>query len=83
MMTIPWALSVPGIILLAIVVPLWIICHYFTVWMRMRAGAAGSGKVAIERAELDRMRALAEGLEQRIESLETILDAEAPDWRRR
>ena len=47
----------------------------------MRAG--GPGKVSIERAELDRMHSLAEGLERRIESLETILDAEAPDWRRR
>ena len=81
--TIPWALSVPGIIFLVVVVPLWILCHYATVWMRMRASAAGPGKVAVERAELDRMRALAEGLEQRIESLETILDAEAPGWRRR
>ena len=81
--TIPWALSVPGIIFLLVVVPLWILCHYATVWMRMRASAAGPGKVAVERAELDRMRALAEGLEQRIESLETILDAEAPGWRRR
>ncbi len=82
-MTIPWALSVPGLIFLGIVAPLWIICHYVTVWMRLRAGAAGPGKVAVERAELDRMRALAETLEQRIESLETILDTEAPDWRRR
>ena len=83
MTTIPWALSVPGIIFLVVVVPLWILCHYVTVWMRLRAGAAGPGKVAVERAELDRMRALAEGLEQRIESLETILDAEAPGWRKR
>ena len=81
--TIPWALSVPGIIFLVVVVPLWILCHYATAWMRMRASAAGPGKVVIERAELDRMRALADGLEQRIESLETILDAEAPGWRRR
>ena len=84
MTTIPWALSVPGIIFLVVVVPLWMLCHYVTVWMRLRAGAgAGPGKVAVERAELDRMRTLAEGLEQRIESLETILDAEAPGWRKR
>ena len=83
MTTIPWALSVPGIIFLVVVVPLWILCHYVTVWMRLRANAAGPGKVAVERAELDRMRTLAEGLEQRIESLETILDAEAPGWRKR
>ena len=79
-MTMPWALAVPGIIFLAIVVPLWIICHYATLWVRMRAGP---GKVIVERAELERMRALAERLERRIQSLETILDAEAPDWRKR
>ena len=79
-MTVPWALAVPGIIFLAIVVPIWIICHYATVWVRMRAGP---GKVVVEGAELERMRALAEKLERRIESLETILDAEAPEWRRR
>ena len=63
--------------------PLWITYHYITVWLRIRAGAAGPGKVAIERAELDRMRMLGEQLEQRIESLETILDTEAPEWRKR
>ena len=80
MMTIPWALAVPGIIFLAIVAPLWLICHYATVWVRMRAGP---GKVVVERAELERMRDLSERLERRIESLETILDAETPDWRKR
>ena len=82
-MTTLWPLAVPGLILLGVVVPLWITYHYVTVWMRIRAGAAGPGKVTIERAELDRMHALAERLEQRIESLETILDAETPDWRKR
>ena len=52
MMTIPWALAVPGIIFLAIVAPIWLICHYATVWVRMRAGP---GKVVVERAELERM----------------------------
>ena len=82
-MTNLWALAVPGIIFIGFILPLWITYHYITVWMRMRGGTAKPGKVVIERAELDRMRALAEKLEQRIESLETILDAEAPEWRRR
>ena len=80
-MTFPWALAVPGVIFLGIIVPLWITFHYITTWMRIRAGA--SGKRTIESEELERMQALAERLEQRIESLETILDTEAPDWRRR
>lgn len=78
-----WTLAVPGIIFIVFILPLWMTYHYITVWMRMRAGAAKPGKVVIERAEFDRMQALAGKLEQRIESLETILDAEAPEWRRR
>ena len=81
--SLPWALAVPGIIFLLLVAPLWITFHYVTVWKRMRAGTAGPGKVVVDRAELERMRELGERLEGRIESLETILDAEAPEWRDR
>ena len=81
----PWALAlmVPGIFFLVVIVPLWITFHYLTVWKRMRAGAAGPDKVVIDRAELERMRELGEQLEHRLASLETVLDAETPDWRRR
>ena len=81
--TFPWALAVPGIVFLVVIAPLWIIFHYLTAWKRMRAGTAGPGKVVIDRAELERMRELCEQLERRIESLETILDEEAPEWRNR
>lgn len=81
--TVAWALAVPGAIFLAIIVPLWIIFHYITVWKRMRAGTSGPGMVAVDRAELERMRELCDQLENRIESLETILDADAPEWRER
>ena len=80
---VPWALAVPGIVFLILVAPLWIICHYVTAWKRIRAGAAGPGKVVIDRAELERMRDLAGQLERRLESVETILDVEAPEWRDR
>ena len=82
-MTFPWALAVPGIVFLVVIAPFWIIFHYLTAWKRMRAGTAGPGKVVIDRAELERMRELCEQLERRIESLETILDEEAPEWRNR
>ena len=81
--TLAWALAVPGIIFLVVIAPLWILFHYITVWKRMRAGAAGPGRVAVDHAELERMRELCEQLEKRIESLETILDAETPEWRKR
>lgn len=80
--TLPWALAVPGIIFFLLVAPLWIIFHYMTVWKRMRAGTAGPDKVVVERVELERMRELCEQLERRLESLETILDHEAPEWRK-
>jgi phage shock protein B len=82
-MTFPWALAVPGIIFLGVIAPLWITYHYITVWLRIRAGTAGPGKVVIDRAELERMREIGEQLERRLESLETILDDEAPEWRKR
>ena len=82
-MTFPWALAVPGIIFLGVIAPLWITYHYVTVWLRIRAGTAGPGKVVIDRAELERMREIGEQLERRLESLETILDDEAPEWRKR
>ena len=81
--SLPWALAVPGIVFLVFVAPLWIFFHYVTAWKRIRAGTAGPGKVVIDRAELERMRELAEQLERRLESVETILDAEAPEWRDR
>ncbi len=78
-----WALAVPGIIFLVVVAPLWVIFHYVTAWKRIRAGVAGPGRVAVDGTELERMRELCGQLENRIESLETILDEEAPQWRER
>ena len=78
-----WALAVPGIIFLLLVAPLWVVFHYLTAWKRIRAGAAGPGRVVVDSAELERMRELCGKLENRIESLETILDEEAPEWRKR
>lgn len=78
-----WALAVPGVIFLLLVAPLWVVFHYLTAWKRIRARTAGPGRVAVDSAELERMRELCGQLENRIESLETILDEEAPDWRKR
>ena len=78
-----WALAVPGIIFLLLIAPLWVVFHYLTAWKRIRAGTAGPGRVAVDSAELERMRELCGQLENRIESLETILDEEAPEWRKR
>lgn len=78
-MTVPWALAAPVIIFLLLIVPLWITFHYLTVWRRM--GSEQSKGAGADAADLERMREVAERLERRLDSLETILDAESPDWR--
>jgi phage shock protein B len=66
-----------GIIFLTVVVPK--ILRLVTVW-RMRENAAAAARDGEDRATLE---AAAARLEQRVAMLERILDAEAPDWRRK
>lgn len=80
-MSIPWALAVPVIVFITVIGPIWIMFHYVTVWKRMKAGELGDGKVAVDRAELEKLSGVAERLEERIQSLESILDAEVPNWK--
>lgn len=68
-------LLVLPIVFLVVVVPLWLVLHY---WYKSRASKALSKADEETLAELWR---LSEKLERRVESLETILDREAPDWR--
>lgn len=77
-MTITWALAVPVIIFIGVIVPLWIGCHYVTIWLRMRTEKTVSPVV---NADVEKLHAVAERIEQRLCSLETILDNDAPDWR--
>jgi len=80
-MSIPWALAVPVIAFIAVIGPLWIVGHYITMWKRIKSGELGDGQVAVAKSELQRLRDSAEHLDQRLQSLETILDAEFPNWR--
>ena len=77
-MSIPWALAIPVIIFVGVIIPLAITFHYVTVWLRMRQTPGAS---TTEREEMARLADTAHKLEQRLESLETILDAEVPNWR--
>ena len=67
---------VPMVLFLVIVAPIWIIMHYRTQRQRDEFSA--------KRDDMDNeeLRAYAEKLEQRLEALETILDAEAHGWRK-
>lgn len=65
------------ILLMVIVAPLWIIFHYITQWKKM--------KVMSEDSEISfgDLHETAEKLENRLRTLERILDDEVPDWRSR
>lgn len=67
----------PTILFLIFVAPLWIIMHYRS---KNRAEASLN---ASERSELERLATVAEAMRERVETLESILDAETPGWRKR
>ena len=76
-MSLPDFILVPAILFLIFVAPLWVIMHY-------RSKGRSQGMLTdVERAELERLASSAENMRERIETLESILDAETPDWRRR
>ena len=65
------------IVFVAIPAPLFIVLHFITKWKQSREISGGDEKM------LEDMWLLAHRLEERLESLETILDSELPDWRRK
>lgn len=76
-MYLPEFFIVPAVLFLVFVAPLWIIMHY-------RSKRRSEGMLTEdERTELERLASSAEAMRERIETLESILDAETPDWRRR
>jgi len=68
---------VPTIIFMVIVAPAWIFMHY-----RSKQQAQGSLSET-ERADLETLTMQAERMLERIDTLEAILDAQAPDWRKK
>lgn len=68
---------VPVIVFLVIVAPIWLFLHY-----RSKSRAQGQLSDA-EREDLDELTEQARRMVERIETLEAILDAQAPDWRKR
>jgi len=71
------AFFVPTVIFLTIVAPVWIFMHYRS---KQRAQGALSDD---ERLELETLGVHAERMMDRIDTLEAILDAETPGWRKR
>lgn len=74
-------MSIVGFILtvlfLTVVAPLWIIFHYVTKWRSQRGLSANDERLLADLWET------ANRLENRVQTLEKVLDAEAPQWRNR
>ena len=68
-------LFVPLVIFLAIVAPLWIIFHYMTRWRTSKTLSGEDEKM------LQELWQSAARMEERIRTLERILDTEAKGWR--
>lgn len=71
------AFAIPMIIFMIFVAPIWIIMHYRS------KRKISEGLSEHEIAQLNDLSAKAERMADRINTLEAILDAEAPNWRRR
>ncbi|MFC1720219.1 envelope stress response membrane protein PspB [Pseudomonadota bacterium] len=65
------------VLLVTICLPLWIIFHY-TTKMKMSKGLSPE-----DEKMLSEVWESANKMQERIDTLERILDIEAPDWRRR
>ena len=66
-------LAIAAIVFIAIPAPLFIVLHLITKWKQSREISGGDEKM------LEDMWLLAQRLEERLESLETILNSELPD----
>jgi phage shock protein B len=69
--------EVVGVLFMVIVVPLALILHYVTRW-REAKGLSREDSRMLEELWQDTQR-----MESRINTLETILDDEVPEWRKR
>ena len=65
-------LQVPLILFLVIVAPIWIVAHYTTRWRMAKTLSSEDEKQFAELCQI------AERMEQRIDSIERILEAEEP-----
>jgi phage shock protein B len=68
---------VPAILFVVVVLPLWLLLHYVTRWRATRGLSTEDERMLAD------LWKNARRLEERVATLETILDAEAPGWRTR
>lgn len=65
------------IVFLALPAPLFIVLYFITRWKQSREITGGDEQL------LEDLWNLSQRLEDRLQALETILDNEAPDWRKK
>ena len=65
------------IVFLAIPAPIFIVLYFITKWKQSREMSGADEQL------LEDLWGLSHRLEERLEALETILDNEVPEWRRR
>lgn len=70
------AFFVPAVIFMVFVAPAWLFLHYRS---KQQAQHALS---EVERADLETLALQAERMLERIDTLEAILDAQTPEWRK-
>ena len=70
-------LTIALIVFIAIPAPIFIVLHFITKWKQSREISGG------DEVMLEDMWQLSQRMEARLESLETILDSELPEWRRK
>ena len=70
-------MAIALIVFLLIPTPIFIVLHFITKWKQSREISGGDEEM------LEELWLLSQRLEKRLESLETILDSELPDWRRK
>lgn len=70
------AFFVPAVIFMVFVAPAWLFLHY-----RSKQHTA-SVLSETERADMETLALQAEGMLERIDTLEAILDAQTPEWRK-
>ena len=76
-MTLTTSTFVLALIFMTIVVPVVVIMHYTTKWK------ATKGLSDDEHRMLEDLWKESQAMQSRVNALETILDSEVPDWRRK
>lgn len=75
-MGLPELIAVALIVFVTIPAPLFIILHFITKWKQGREISGGDERM------LEDLWSLSQRLDERLETLERILDSDRPDWRR-